>query len=99
MSSLSTSYLGGGELSSCPFCGSTKVNICQTNARAIWIECENVAGCGAQTGSHNTVAGAVKRWNVRTTVVVTATIVEDDHAEFMTRDLRKSRAARGYAGT
>ena len=80
------------ELSSCPFCGSTKVNVCQTNARAIWIECANADGCNAQTGSSNTLRGAVKRWNSRVTNVATATVAENDHADFITRDLRKWRS-------
>jgi hypothetical protein len=76
------------ELTSCPFCGSMRVNVCQTNAHAIWIECANDE-CGAQTGSRQTLRGAIRRWNNRTLAAATATVVENDHEDFITRNFRK----------
>lgn len=47
----------------CPFCGCQSVNICRTNPRACWVECDT---CNAQTSSAKTRKAAIANWNCRT---------------------------------
>jgi Lar family restriction alleviation protein len=66
---------------SCPFCGSTEVEICRTNEFACWICC---GSCGAASESNKTRAGAIKNWN-RRFPPKQATVVDDqdkDRAQY-----------------
>lgn len=64
-------------IKSCPFCGSTKVEVSRTNANACWITCER---CGGESKSHPTRKGAIRLWNRRKPAKV-ATIAYDMDAD------------------
>ena len=62
-------------LQGCPFCPSTDVEICRTNANACWVRC---ASCGADAESHRTRKKAIANWNRRSGGIVWAKVVDDD---------------------
>lgn len=57
----------------CPFCGGVTVNICRTNPKACWVECEL---CEGRTRSAKTRKMAIAFWNTRPGSVV-ASIFHD----------------------
>ncbi len=67
-----------GTILSCPFCGSTEVEIARTNPNACWVEC---AGCGAKADSAPTREEAIANWN-KTVPRVSATVIDDGDADY-----------------
>ena len=51
------------EAKPCPFCGSSDIEIEQTNPEAIWFRCND---CGAETESESHIDDALRNWNMRT---------------------------------
>ena len=49
----------------CPFCGSTRVEVCCTNPHAFWSRCDIETGCGAETRSGPNRAEGIANWNRR----------------------------------
>ena len=62
------------KIRTCPFCGSTKVEICRTNEFACWVRC---AECGADAPSAAKREDAIGIWNFRPKIDLPAEIVED----------------------
>lgn len=68
------------EIKSCPFCGSTEVEIARTNENACWVEC---AVCGAEAPPTAKREDAIEIWNERHLPSGThATIVDDGDKEW-----------------
>ena len=49
----------------CPFCGCERVEVSRTNPEACWIQCDPENGCGAESQTDPTRAGAIRNWNRR----------------------------------
>jgi hypothetical protein len=73
----------------CPFCGSDKVDICRTNPNACWVRCAN---CYADAPSDRTRIGALKNWNRRDGLGLTASIAEDDDRTRWTPAQKRAKA-------
>lgn len=65
------------KIKSCPFCGSKKLEVARTNPNACWITCAN-DNCGAESKSHPTRAGAIRKWNRRYKAATTETTIVYD---------------------
>lgn len=50
------------DIKPCPFCGSSNIEVKQTNPQAIWFGCED---CGAETSSEDHIDRALELWNQR----------------------------------